>query len=52
MTSRYEDFSVDQFVSVKDQGAKGDGNTDDTAALQAVFDQVCPLMLIVLYLIL
>lgn len=37
---QYESYAVDQFVSVKSQGAKGDGKTDDTAALQAVFDQV------------
>lgn len=37
---RYEDFSVDQFVSVKSNGAKGDGVTDDTKALQAVLDKV------------
>ena len=37
---QYENFAVDQFVSVKSQGAKGDGKTDDTAALQAVFDKV------------
>lgn len=36
----YADYSVDQFVSVKDQGAVGDGETDDTAALQTVFDEV------------
>ncbi|KAH9934691.1 glycoside hydrolase family 55 protein [Fomitopsis serialis] len=36
---QYEDYAVDQFVSVKDQGAKGDGSTDDTAALQAVFNK-------------
>ncbi|TFK55180.1 glycoside hydrolase family 55 protein [Heliocybe sulcata] len=36
---QYADYAVSQFVSVKSQGAKGDGSTDDTAALQAVFDQ-------------
>ena len=40
MFYRYIDYAVDQFVSVKSQGAKGDGVTDDTAALQAVFDNV------------
>ncbi|EKM55463.1 glycoside hydrolase family 55 protein [Phanerochaete carnosa HHB-10118-sp] len=36
---QYTNYAVDQFISVKTQGAKGDGKTDDTAALQAVFDQ-------------
>ncbi|CAL1705010.1 unnamed protein product [Somion occarium] len=36
---QYEDFAVSQFVSVKSQGARGDGKTDDTAAIQAVFDK-------------
>ncbi|TDL27296.1 exo-beta-1,3-glucanase [Rickenella mellea] len=30
---QYHDFGVDQFVSVKDNGAVGDGVTDDTAAI-------------------
>lgn len=38
--SRYEDYAVSQFISVKSEGAKGDGSTDDTAALQAVFSKV------------
>ncbi|KAI0082779.1 exo-beta-1,3-glucanase [Panus rudis PR-1116 ss-1] len=36
---QYENYAVSQFVSVRDQGAKGDGKTDDTAAIQAVFDK-------------
>lgn len=38
---QYENYAVGQFVSVKDQGAKGDGRTDDTDALQAVLAKVC-----------
>ncbi|OBZ70776.1 Glucan 1,3-beta-glucosidase [Grifola frondosa] len=34
---QYAAYAVDQFISVKSQGAKGDGQTDDTAAIQAVF---------------
>ncbi|KAI0692746.1 beta-1,3-glucanase [Cerioporus squamosus] len=36
---QYQDFAPDQFVSVKSAGARGDGQTDDTAAIQAVFNQ-------------
>jgi glucan 1,3-beta-glucosidase len=32
---QYEQFSNTQFASVKDAGAKGDGKTDDTAAINA-----------------
>ena len=38
---QYADYSVTQFVSVRDHGAKGDGKTDDTAALKAIFEKVC-----------
>ncbi|PFH50090.1 glycoside hydrolase family 55 protein [Amanita thiersii Skay4041] len=36
---QYANYAVSQFVSVKDNGARGDGRTDDTAALQAVFNK-------------
>ncbi|KAJ1306408.1 hypothetical protein OPQ81_007413 [Rhizoctonia solani] len=35
----YEDYSADQFVSVKQFGAKGDGVTDDTRIIQAVLNK-------------
>ncbi|KAL4069050.1 glycoside hydrolase family 55 protein, partial [Scleroderma citrinum] len=36
---QYINYSVDQFISMKSQGAKGDGRTDDTAAIQNVLNQ-------------
>lgn len=37
---QYTDVDASKFVSVKAKGAKGDGSTDDTAAIQAVFDSI------------
>jgi glucan 1,3-beta-glucosidase len=35
---QYNDLDVSQFVSARTSGAKGDGNTDDTAALQSAIN--------------
>ncbi|KAI9760809.1 MAG: hypothetical protein M4579_001439 [Chaenotheca gracillima] len=35
---QYESVASSSFVSVKSKGAKGDGTTDDTTAIQAVLD--------------
>ncbi|KAL8829350.1 MAG: hypothetical protein Q9170_006211 [Blastenia crenularia] len=36
---QYETVPSSSFLSVKSAGAKGDGTTDDTAAIQAIFDK-------------
>jgi hypothetical protein len=37
---QYASYAASQFISVKSQGAKGDGHTDDTAAIQNVLNEV------------
>ena len=37
---QYKDVPASNFISVKSKGAKGDGTTDDTAAIQAVFNSI------------
>ncbi len=37
---QYEDMDIEDFISVRDFGAVGDGKADDTAALQEILDKV------------
>lgn len=38
---QYVEYSVEQFISVRSCGAKGDGVTDDTAAIKSILAKVC-----------
>ncbi|KAJ6446770.1 40S ribosomal protein S7 [Purpureocillium lavendulum] len=39
---QYGDVPASKFISAKDKGCKGDGKTDDTAAFQAMLDNIGP----------
>ncbi|KAG1849256.1 glycoside hydrolase family 55 protein [Suillus subluteus] len=36
---QYASYAASQFISIKSQGVKGDGHTDDTTAIQNVLDE-------------